>query len=220
MSFWQQPSLGDTLNPGNISSFNVNLPIVQAWASQSSKHPGIMELLRMHSCTAQLHRLPGAPPRMAELHRRCPVTQPHGKMFLSCPSGTTPCTSNTSLKASRALEDRTTPPCYSCGSINLLPPLLGWNPELGISPSARPLCTPLFLGPNTQSPYLLHTTVGHSRPIPSRCMWWQCPSPPNPGVHHSHFQQLYAESSHLWHTMLTELNTPLAHPTMPSWTRC
>ena len=52
-------------------------PIVQAWANQSLKHPetyGTFEDTLFHSCTAQLHRVPGAPPMMAERHRRCPVT--------------------------------------------------------------------------------------------------------------------------------------------------
>ncbi|KAL5475129.1 hypothetical protein EMCRGX_G027188 [Ephydatia muelleri] len=37
---------------------------------------------------SQLHRVPGAPPMMAELHRRCTVTQPRVMFLLSCPSGT------------------------------------------------------------------------------------------------------------------------------------
>ena len=82
-------------------------PIVQAWANKSLKHPetyGTFEDALFHSCTAQLHRVPGAPPMMAELHRQCPVTQPHVTFLLSCPSGT-PHTNITSPKASRALED-------------------------------------------------------------------------------------------------------------------
>ncbi|KAL5515952.1 hypothetical protein EMCRGX_G001203 [Ephydatia muelleri] len=50
-----------------------NLPIVQAWTNQSSKHPGVMELLRTLFFIATQHSfsLPGTPPRLTELPTGC-----------------------------------------------------------------------------------------------------------------------------------------------------
>ena len=95
---------GHLLSGQHIPFHCDNLPILQAWANQSSKHLGIMELLEdtlFHRRTAQLHCVPCAPPGSAELHRGCPVTEPHVTLLFSGPTGT----SVTPPTASRTLED-------------------------------------------------------------------------------------------------------------------
>ncbi|KAL5475231.1 hypothetical protein EMCRGX_G027306 [Ephydatia muelleri] len=54
--------------------------------------------------SAQLHYVPGPPPRSAELHRRCPVTQPHATLLFSYTPDTS-VTNTTPPAASRALKD-------------------------------------------------------------------------------------------------------------------
>ena len=77
---------GHLLSGQHIPFHCDNLPILQAWANQSSKHLGIMELLEdtlLYQRTAQLHCVPCAPPGSAELHPGCSVTQPHVTLLFS-----------------------------------------------------------------------------------------------------------------------------------------
>ena len=76
-----------------------NLP----WTNQSSKHPGIMELLRTLFFTAAQHSLPDTPSTQTELYCGCPITQPDFTFRFPCSPGQ-PAANTSVSQAGRALE--------------------------------------------------------------------------------------------------------------------
>ena len=75
--------LGHLLVGQRIKFHCDNLPIVQSWTNQSSRHPGIMDLLTTLFFIAVRNSFLGAPPRQTELH--CRRTFPQSKCHASFP---------------------------------------------------------------------------------------------------------------------------------------
>eukprot|EP00731_Ephydatia_muelleri_P003033 Em0001g3033a len=85
-----------------------NLPIVQAWTNQSSRHPGLMDLLRtlfFMAARNNFYSFPGAPPRQTELHCGRAFPQSNVTLLFPCPPGQPAVHARTS-GAGRALEGR------------------------------------------------------------------------------------------------------------------